>query len=418
MANVEIGPSGRLIQFVVVPPELEEEPAKRLVVDWSRFIAETGIDPATLRPLRPKWRVPVDSDEKVAWKARYPEQRDVAVRVEAASHHGRPVWFSVIPPWQKADRVTFVGAPGVWRAGQAALAVIGFFSVWGALFLARRNLRCSRGDRKGAFRLALFIIVLVFLNRSFRVDHVWDIADEKDIFGQVVSEAIVAGFVVWLIYLAIEPYFRRRWPRLLIAWTRLLAGRFRDPMIGRDALIGAVAGCACAVIAKLAIVAPAWIGKPPLPPIRTYFTALTELRHVVFLLLNNLQAAAGMAIIAAFLFLLLHIITRSTIAATVLLCGFFLLVSVTQFSALQMAVEGALAVVTVLVFRRYGLLALAALLSFRFIVLAAPMTLDTSAWYFGRSFVVMALMTAIAAYAFWIALAAQPVFDLRLLEEE
>ena len=418
MASVEIDPSGRLIRFVVVPPELEEEPAKQAAVDWSRFIAEAGIDPATLRPVRPKWRVPVDSDEKVAWEARYPEQRDVAVRVEAASHHGRPVWFAVIPPWQKADRTTSIGAPTVWRAGQAAFAVIGFVVLWGALFLARRNLRRSRGDRKGAFRLALFVIVLVFLTRSFRVDHVWDITDEKDIFGQLASEAIVTGVMVWLVYIALEPYFRRRWPRLLIAWTRLLAGRFRDPMIGRDALIGAVAGCACAVMTKLAIVAPAWIGKPPLPPVRTYFTALTELRHVVFLLLNNLQSALGLAIIAAFLFLLLYIITRSTIAAAVLLAGFFLLVSVTQFSGLQMAVEAALAVVTVLVFRRNGLLALAALLLFQLILSAAPMTLDTSAWYFGRSFVIMALMTAIAAYAFWISLAAQPIFDLRLLEEE
>jgi len=31
-------------------------------------------------------------------------------------------------------------------------------------------------------------------------------------------------------------------PEQLISWTRLLAGRMRDPMVGRDALIGVVAG--------------------------------------------------------------------------------------------------------------------------------------------------------------------------------
>ncbi len=42
---------------------------------------------------------------------------------------------------------------------------------------------------------------------------------------------------------------------------------------------------------------------------------------------------------------------------------------------------------------------------------------SNSVWYFGRSFCVMALMSSVAAYAFWISLAAQPMFGLVLQED-
>src|SRR5688500_3150964 len=195
MANVEIDANGRLIRFAIVPPEAADPLAEPKTVDWMRFVAEAGIDQGTLRPVAPRWRVPVDSDQKVAWEARYREQPAVAVRVEAASHRGRPVWFSVIPPWQRADRVDFVGAPAASRFADLVAASVGFFSVWGALFLAQRNLRRSRGDRRGAFRLAMFLMALTLLTRVLRADHAWDITSENDIFGELMREAIVTGVI-------------------------------------------------------------------------------------------------------------------------------------------------------------------------------------------------------------------------------
>ncbi len=46
-----------------------------------------------------------------------------------------------------------------------------------------------------------------------------------------------------MIYIALEPSVRRYWPRLLISWSRLMAGDFRDPMVGRDLLVGGCWGC-------------------------------------------------------------------------------------------------------------------------------------------------------------------------------
>ena len=48
--------------------------------------------------------------------------------------------------------------------------------------------------------------------------------------------------LTWVAYLVLEPYARAHWPQTLVSWNRLLQGRFRDPMVGRDALIGALFG--------------------------------------------------------------------------------------------------------------------------------------------------------------------------------
>ena len=59
-----------------------------------------------------------------------------------------------------------------------------------------------------------------------------------------------AGRVV--IYLALEPIVRRRWPDALVAWTRLLRGRIVDPLVGRDALIGVLGGVVLVLIGQSA----------------------------------------------------------------------------------------------------------------------------------------------------------------------
>src|SRR5207245_2687638 len=58
------------------------------------------------------------------------------------------------------------------------------------------------------------------------------------------GHALIRGVAMLLAYLAIEPYIRRLWPSVLVSWARLVAGRLRDPIIGRDVLVGAAAGAA------------------------------------------------------------------------------------------------------------------------------------------------------------------------------
>ena len=403
MANVELDAAGHLIRFVVVPPQLEEPPTHTKSVDWSPFIALTGVDATKLRPAAPKWRAPVDSDAKFGWEGG-------GLRIEAASQHGRPVWFSVIPPWQEADRLTFVGGLAFSRVGFIIGFVIGAISLLGALFLSRRNLRGSRGDRKGAARIAMVMIVLTLATRLLRVDHVSTLDDETMILGQIIAMSLLFGGVAAVMYLAVEPYFRRRWPNLLIGWTRLLAGRGHDPMVGRDILVGAVAGTFCGIVSKLPYFDV---------PFRTSFTGLSATRHFVYLILYALQIAFGTALLTAVLFLVLRIVSRSTLAATILLVLAEIgLMSQIGTTPREIAASLLIAIVLVTLFRRYGLLALVSMMMFLNFGTLVPATLDTSTWYFERLLTGLLIAIAIAAYAFKISLASQPAFGFALLEEE
>src|SRR3979411_3038913 len=69
-----------------------------------------------------------------------------------------------------------------------------------------------------------------------------------------------------MLYLALEPYVRRRDPHTLISWSRLLAGQWRDPLVGRDLLIGAVYGVLLTVFEGADNVLLPLFGKlPPMP---------------------------------------------------------------------------------------------------------------------------------------------------------
>src|ERR1051326_4806872 len=58
------------------------------------------------------------------------------------------------------------------------------------------------------------------------------------------AELLGSALVLWLLYLAIEPAVRARYPHSIVTWNRLLAGRWLDAQVGADILIGAAVGCA------------------------------------------------------------------------------------------------------------------------------------------------------------------------------
>src|SRR6185312_11275198 len=57
-----------------------------------------------------------------------------------------------------------------------------------------------------------------------------------------VSTGLLISGITWLLYLAIEPWVRRKWPQAIISWSRLLTGQVRDSLVGRDLLFGVAFG--------------------------------------------------------------------------------------------------------------------------------------------------------------------------------
>ena len=60
--------------------------------------------------------------------------------------------------------------------------------------------------------------------------------------------ALYPASFLWVFYIAIEPDLRQRWPHRLISWSRLLAGKVHDPLVGRDLLIGGLFGIATVLV--------------------------------------------------------------------------------------------------------------------------------------------------------------------------
>src|ERR1035438_9936718 len=243
MAGLQLDTLGRLIYFSAAPPQVEETPASSTGPDPRPLFAAAGLDPARFTSTEPKWTPLSTSDIRAAWTGFYPDAPDVPLRVEAAWWRLRPVYFQMIGPWTRPERVQpFQETAGQTIENWVILSLICTGFVVAAL-LAWRNFRLGRGDTRGASRLAVFMFCLSLLAWLFAAKHVptrW----EYSLVMWAISAALFVAALYWLLYVALEPYVRRRWPQSLISWSRLLAGGFRDPLVGGQVLIGIAVGVA------------------------------------------------------------------------------------------------------------------------------------------------------------------------------
>jgi serine/threonine-protein kinase len=267
MAMTIVDGEGRLVELSTVPPQVEDpdEAGPPPEADWAALFEEAGLDIAAFTPVESRWTPPTYADGRAAWTGAYPERPELEVRVEAASYLGRPVYFRLFGEWSRAWRMApFRGTRGQQSANAIGVALI-CLTLGLAGLLARRNARLGRGDRAGARRLSVFIFAANMLSWLLVADHTFG-TSELGLALRAGGLSLLGAAFIWLLYLAVEPYVRRQWPHRLISWSRLLAGGWRDPLVGRDVLIG---GCAGSLIACLIAVhewVPERLGVAPPPP--------------------------------------------------------------------------------------------------------------------------------------------------------
>ena len=410
MVSVELDTLGRLIRFEAVPSSGPQ--ASSTTLDWSIPLAEAGLDAAAFSPAQPQWLPPSYADARAAWVEIKPERPDRPLSVEAAAVRGRPVFFELAGPWSRPPRM---GRPAeLMQAGRDfPLLFLSILVVGGAL-IARRNLRLNRSDRRGAMRLAAFVFVCSMLTWAFLTSHVAS-DSELALLLLGVSIALLLAGVCWLLYVALEPLIRRRWPDSLIAWTRLLSGRLFDPLVGRSLLAGALLGVFAAISGEtLQLARRAFEATPPIPPL-PWDTTLVGPRAVAAHLFNPAVAMFFALVPALFFFLLRAVLRKEWLAAAV----FVLIQAVPAFVSGGLISGAVILVVSaafIFVFLRFGLLAWVFANYFAH-MLQFPLTTDSSAWYAGTSLLVLVVLAAIAVYGFRIALAGRPVLSGMRLED-
>ncbi len=412
MVEARLSPKGRLTYFAAVPPELSDASAPPAEPDWRPLFAAADLDPAAFTETEPLWSPRSFADRRVAWKGAYPGAPGSPIRVEAASYRGRPVSFRIVEPWTTAAG-TRASAPGFWTRARDLVNTFWFGVVLvGAALVAARNVRLGRGDRASALRLALYLgAARVFW--MIGAHHLPALSEREVVTGTLAWALYLVG-LVYVFYLALEPYARRLWPRMLVSWVRLLGGNLRDPLVGRDLLFGVLYGSVHALVFR----ASEWsqsalLGEPyPLDAGGWSLEALRGLRHALAAVLAVHVESVLFAFFGVTMFLVLRVVLRRTWAAVAAWTALAVVLFNPGAGSPWPYLISALFLFTAfwVVLFRAGLLSVVTGLSLAFLLRSFPLTFDLSAWYAEATLLVLPVVLGVALWGFRTALAGRPIF--------
>lgn len=419
MVSITMDPAGRLTWLIAVPPQVDppggEIPPKP---DWAPLFAAAGLDAAAFVPTASTWTPRVITDERVAWTGTYPGQPDIPIRIEAGSYRGLPVRFSVITPW---TRPTLLQTQTL-TTGQtiANVIFIGLFFIVlvGALVLARKSLRLGRGDRRGAARLAFFVFALMVLDWVFGSDHAPTLNLVPEFMFSALSPALLGSGIVWLLYIGLEPYVRRRLPETIISWNRALAGNMSDPLVARDVSIGILLGTAFTFFSSLNENLRLWAGIVP-----GNFTSTSSWLSVSEFasdgLLNSISIGIFASLAYFFLLFLSYAVTRRRWLAGLVFCLILTVpaaldIDAPFFSALTVGLYWILAVVA---YFRLGLLAVTVANIVLYVLYKMPMGIDLTAWHSSYMIAALAGLATAAIWAFHTSLGGKKLFTGNILDD-
>ena len=392
MLRVVLDARGRLREFNAVPVTGNEQSSQS--PDWSALLVEAGLPSAQTVGPDPEVLPSSPFDSRQDWQG---SENGQTFAITAASFKGKAVFFRAAPLSTRHH--------GQKRSGEGFSGIMFVLAVFvcgtGGCFLARRNLRRDRGDRRGALRVAGFIFFGGLLTWLLSAHFVPDPPEEYIGFIGGVGDALyVAGFM-WILYLALEPYVRRLWPEMLISWMRVLSGNFRDSRVARDVLIGSVGGVAMALVLNGVNALPAWFSMPNVSPAVPSSLVLHGPAGMLAVLgWHSSQAVQWALAVVSFLLIARVLLRRDWLAAA--FAGACLGMVVLPADNFLVAVPAAMicAAIVYFILFRFGLLSVAVILFFYFVLRKWPLTLDFSQWFIWRSAFSISLLMAIAIAAF------------------
>ncbi len=418
MINVDLDSQGRLTFFQAIPAQKLDEKkdvatAPATPFDWNILFNAAGLDPSKFQTTPSTWNSLATSDSRAAWTGVWPGTTR-ALRVEAASFQGKPVYFSLIGAWTKPGRMKDMEPQTV---GARAARIIGLIllvsALVGSVFLARRNYRHGRGDREGSLRLAMVMFILemaLFLCLS----HFPTIGDTIGLTIIAISTALFISGVSWMFYMAVEPWVRRNWPKSVISWSRLLAGGVRDPLVGRDILFGVILGVVWILVFQIRYIfmmrmgaSPALFSTDALMGGRIALGAWVrqwpqsiQTTLVFFLVLLGLKWLLRKEWIAGIAFVALFAVPRGING---------------PYMAVELPAQILVYTIALLIVLRFGLVPLACAIFTIDMVIGIPFSADLSAWYMPTSILALLSVVALAGWGFYHSLGGERVWHI---EEE
>jgi predicted Ser/Thr protein kinase len=413
MMMVWLDPQGHLIGFHEIPPEFDNSPPAAKPVDWSPLFELAGLDPSKLQPADPEWSSLANSDTRAAWTGTWPGSSR-PLRVEAAAWRGKPVYFNTIGDWTHPYRMQpYHYAPGD-KAREIVFMMIFLFLLAAAGLLARLNYRRGKGDRQGSFRIALVVFALQML-LWVCYEHFVPAVGTVGMLILAVSSSLFMAATVWTLYMALEPYVRKFWPQTIISWTRILSGKLRDPLVGRDVLFGVLLGLSWIIIFGSANELLLRLGEQYLLPSTDY---LIGGRMAVGATLFRVPSAIQATLLFFAMLLVLRIVLRNQWVAAAAFVAVWTVLKVlgSKHPGIEIVTEVLIYGIAAFSIVRFGLVTLAVAVFVTDSLGNVPMTADFSRWYATTTLLVPAVILVLTIWAFYAALGGQKLIQGDLLE--
>jgi serine/threonine-protein kinase len=412
MVSLRLDPQGHLIRFRAVSPHLEPVSQPSPSPESTILFAAAGFDAARFKSTEPQWNPGVTFDSRAAWVVSNERSADTLLRVEAAWFRGRFVSFELVGPASRADLPQLPQGQG--RPERTLVLMIGL--VVFAVLLAWRNLRMGRGDLAGATRLATVVVFVEMLVWVFTTHH----APTGHELDRVVDAFRWSSFIalwLWMLYVGVEPYVRRHYPQSMISWSRVLNGRFKDPLVGAHLLIAVAFSLAVALV----LLIPRQLGQetqlfPAGSPYAISLSSLSGLPATFGLFLQTLLSQAVLALSFFLMFFVLKVLLKSQWRAALAVCVIHIAAMAGTLLGRQTLVPALLAPLAIFVLVRFGVLTMTLAPTITWSILQTPLTTDLSAWYSGCTVFIVAVVLILTAYSFHIALAGRPILRTDFLE--
>jgi predicted Ser/Thr protein kinase len=389
MQTVVLDSEGRLLEFHARPSAESSTGNEAPAFAWSRLFAAAGLDSEGFKTVHPELTPTAVFDARTAWTGSAGSNGDL--RIEAAAFRGRPVFFRVLGPWARPKEpqpFSFgsVSAPMFISFVLALLTAAGL--------LAWKNARNGRGDRHGAFRLAGFLFLFTLLDNLAGMHHVPTL-EEFDLLFAAIQHAVAFGCFGWLLYIALEPQVRKQSPESLISWNRLLAGRFRDPMVGGHLLMGVALGILALAAVNVLFPLPFLATFAPFLPWSNAGLLSRWFELAIIAMAGGLSYALLMNLIS------IPIRSRWLAGALFVLVGTLVLVpGYGRLSVATVARPAIVITIAAVALIRFGILAMVAACYTYYTVLYFPLTTNWSAWYAHATLLAIATLVALALYGF------------------
>jgi len=338
-----------------------------------------------------------------------PAKRVVWSKNESAAN--QPFLFAVVN-----DRVGPNSAPTIAPSLQLILLrSLLAFAILVAVPLAFFNERNGRVDRQGVLRFSAFVLVVQLVIRFLRSTIPLEFGSFVNALcvGSVLSFGTAATLGVF--YAALEPAARRYWPRMMITWSRMLRGCFRDSLVGFHLVLGSCVGCFWALLnfAESSLLSSWGRAGAGAGVNDRVLQAMVGGRIALAGFANTLLRSMFIGFVAGILLALAFRVTRNRTAAALVTIGAFGLLAIPADVYVGMGLItstiGMWAVAVALLVRG-GIAALCAALFVASMLIETPLLLGSGAPGSEQGILAIAVVTAVTLVGLYLARTPQDVF--------